>query len=145
MASEGHFGYLSSYKNETGREMRAHKNQNLFSLVYKHFGDQLQTWQSYKGLLGTMKVLYAPAYQSKMFRTSPIYSRKLSTYFIKNGNDIPTLPFDGIWSDQKSWNVCPNSAKILSLFHQNLDCFYTGVTQVKSDVQKKPNPNDTVN
>lgn len=42
MACTGHFGYLSNYKNGTGREMRAHKEKNLFSLVHKHFRDQLQ-------------------------------------------------------------------------------------------------------
>lgn len=42
MASAGHFGYLFSYKNETGREMRTHREQNLFDLVHKHFEDQLQ-------------------------------------------------------------------------------------------------------
>lgn len=74
----------------------------------------------------------------------------------KNGNDIPTLSLDRIWSDQKSGNERPNSAKVMGLFSQNWLFLYRpysdkiwrmwGVEKIKTKTAtQNPNPNDMVN
>lgn len=119
MACTGHFGYLSNYKNGTGREMRAHKEQNLFSLVHKHFRDQLQN----------VVELQRASWNNLLIKkcSEPILSTVARSQhnFIKKENDIPTPPLNGILWNQRCWKVCWKPAKILSLFSQNLDCFFS--------------------